>query len=131
VFTLHPTTRERLVSLGLYQVIEEHPNIVLHERFNFVDWINVCQNSEFVITDGGSNQEELYYIGVPAMLFRNETERDEGLGKNIVLTKFDEGVIDMFLENYPQLRDSKNLPAFSPSQTIIDSLLQLSSSTQN
>ncbi|MDF1521148.1 MAG: UDP-N-acetylglucosamine 2-epimerase [Brevefilum sp.] len=122
VFTLHPTTRERLIALEIYEELDQHPKIVLHERFGFVDWINVCQQSEFVITDGGSNQEELYFMGVPAMLFRNETERVEELGDTIVLTKFDKDIIKNFLENYPDLRKDKRLPDFSPSQMIIDTL---------
>jgi len=123
VFTLHPTTRERLIGLNLYQDLGSHPNIVLHDRFGFIDWINSCNGAEFVITDGGSNQEELFYLGVPAMLFRNETERPEELGENIVLTKFDKDVIEEFLNNYPQLRRVKNLPDFSPSQIIIETLV--------
>ena len=122
VFTLHPTTRERLIGLNLFQDLESHPNILLHERFGFIDWINICNGSEFVITDGGSNQEELYYLGVPAMLFRNETERPEELGENILLTKFDPKVIEEFLNNYPQRRRDKTLPGFSPSQMIIQAL---------
>jgi UDP-N-acetylglucosamine 2-epimerase (non-hydrolysing) len=122
VFTLHPTTRERLLGQNLYKDLDSHPNIVLHDRFGFVDWINICNGSEFVITDGGSNQEELYYLGVPAMLFRNETERPEELGENIILTKFDQNLIEEFLHNYPQLRRGKNLPDFSPSQMIIETL---------
>ena len=127
VFTLHPTTRERLIALNIYEDLNHHPNIMLHERFGFVDWINVCIASEFVITDGGSNQEELFYMGVPAMLFRNETERVEQLGDNIVLTKFDKGVIEKFLRDFPDLRKHKSLPDLSPSQMIIDSLAEISS----
>ena len=123
VFTLHPTTRERLRSKGLYSNLDENPNIILHERFDFVDWINVCNSAEFVITDGGSNQEELSYLGVPTMLFRHETERDEGLSDNIVLTKIDSGLIENFLSTYQNLRKEQALPDVSPSQIIIDSLI--------
>ena len=38
-----------------------------------------------VISDGGSNQEELSYLGVPTVLFRSRSERPDGLGANVVL----------------------------------------------
>ena len=99
VVTLHPTTRERLMALGLFNEVDAHPNITLHERFGFIDWINLCNQAQFVITDGGSNQEELSYLGVPTLLLRNETERREGLGRNVVISRFDRAVIREFLYN--------------------------------
>jgi len=124
IFTLHPTTRERLIKIGYYTLLEKHPNIILHDRFEFADWINVCRTAEFVITDGGSNQEELFYLGVPTMLFRMETERDEGLSDNVLLTKFDKEKINNFLCNYQKLRNENVLPDISPSQIIIDTLVE-------
>ena len=56
--------------------------------------------AEFIITDGGSNQEECFYLGKPCLLFRHATERQEGLGKNAVLSKFDISSIMDFIQNY-------------------------------
>lgn len=125
VFTLHPSTRERLRNLEIFDKLNYHPNIELYPRFSFSDWINICNSAEFVITDGGSNQEELYYLGIPTMLFRYETERNEGLCSNVILTKFDETTIESFLTNYQTLRKDLTLPDFSPSQTIIDTIMQI------
>lgn len=125
VFTLHPVTRERLLALGLLENLERHPNIILHERFGFVEWIKICSNANFVITDGGSNQEELSYLGVPTLLFRNETERQEGLGENIVLTKFNRGVINDFLKNIPQYKRNPLKIAAQPSKVIIKTICRL------
>jgi UDP-N-acetylglucosamine 2-epimerase (non-hydrolysing) len=125
VFTLHPTTRERLRSLGLLDGLRAHPNMTLHERFGFVDWINICSQAAFVITDGGSNQEELSYLGVPTLLFRTETERQEGLGRNVVISKFDPAVIRHFIENPANYRQRPVELTVSPSQAIIAALCQL------
>ncbi|MBN2016438.1 UDP-N-acetylglucosamine 2-epimerase [Candidatus Dojkabacteria bacterium] len=122
VFTLHPTTRERLKSLNLYKKLEKDKNIELHERFDFLDWIRVCNESEFVITDGGSNQEELSYLGVPTILFRTETERKEGLGENIVLSELKPGIINNFVENYKKYKRPFKTTKISPSQTVINYL---------
>lgn len=122
IFVLHPTTRERLKSLNVYDELDHHPNIILHERFNFVDWINICNKSEFVITDGGSNQEELSYLGVPTILFRQHSERSEGINLNIILTKFNKTIIKGFLRQYFLYRRDMRLLNTSPSQEIIDYL---------
>jgi UDP-N-acetylglucosamine 2-epimerase (non-hydrolysing) len=125
VVTLHPTTRERLRGLGLYDELNSHPNITLHERFGFVDWINVCSKAEFVITDGGSNQEELSYLGIPTLLFRNETERREGLGSNLVISKFDKAIIDQFIKNRNTYRMKPGELTAQPSQVIIQTIGKL------
>jgi UDP-N-acetylglucosamine 2-epimerase (non-hydrolysing) len=119
VITLHPVTRERLIALGLYNEMASNPNFTFHERFNFVDWINLCNKAKFVITDGGSNQEELSYLGVPTLLFRYETEREEGLKKNVVLSKFDKTIIKEFIENLDKYKERKFQGGGSPSKEII------------
>ena len=119
IFVLHPATRERLQSLRLLKELEANPNIMLHARFDFTDWINLCGKADFVITDGGSNQEELSYLGVPTLLFRRETERMEGLGENIVLSKFDHGLIERFMSHLHQYRRDPVLHSASPSEAII------------
>ena len=77
-----------------------------------------------VFSDGGSNQEELSYLGVPTVLFRDRTERPEGLGRNIILRdSIDEltgfvqsGEIDL-------LRWPRRLqPDVKPSETAVDAL---------
>jgi len=122
VITLHPTTRERLKSLDLYDTLNINKNIILHKRFDFLDWINICNKAEFIITDGGSNQEEFSYLGVPTLLFRTETERREGLGKNIVLSKLDKKIINNFIKNYNDYRKKMIKIKHSPSQIVIDFL---------
>jgi UDP-N-acetylglucosamine 2-epimerase (non-hydrolysing) len=120
VFTLHPTTRERLKKIGMYTSLKKHPNIILHKRFNFINWINVCKHAEFVITDGGSNQEELSYLGTPSILFRKETERKEGLDENIILSKFDNTKINNFIKNYKKYRRPPIYNTETPSQKILN-----------
>lgn len=125
IFTLHPTTRERLHALGIYEELNQFPKITLHERFGFIEWIKLCNKAEFVITDGGSNQEELSYLGVPTLLFRNETERREGLGKNVVISKFDKIVIKKFIENIAQYRIKAVSADTYPSGEIISIIREL------
>lgn len=124
IYVLHPSTRERLKSLNLFNLLNDHKNIALYERFNFLEWIAICNHAAFVITDGGSNQEELSYLGVPTLLFRNETERNEGLESNVVLSRFRKEIILGFLENPDKFRTPPTLNVNSPSATIINNIIK-------
>lgn len=119
VFVLHPPTRERIHTLGLFEELISNSNITFHTRFGFIDWVNLCSKARFVITDGGSNQEELSYLGVPTLLFRNETERQEGLGENVVISRFDREIINNFIDNPDRYRREPLINQASPSNQII------------
>ena len=125
VFVLHPTTRERIHSLGLEEELTSNSNIILHERFSFVEWIRLCARAKFVITDGGSNQEELSYLGVPTLLFRKETERHEGIGSNVVISNFDEKIITDFIEKLDLYRTNVLYDDANPSKKIISTIREL------
>jgi UDP-N-acetylglucosamine 2-epimerase (non-hydrolysing) len=125
VITLHPTTRERLIKLNLFDKLKKTKNIVLHKRFDFLDWINVCRKAEFVVSDGGSNQEEFAVLGIPALLFRTETERKDGLGRNIVLSMLDNEIISKFVNNYKKYKRGILKLKYTPCQMIIDYLKKL------
>lgn len=98
IFVLHPATEKQLDKYGLTNKIS--PNVKFSPRLDFFEFVKLFSKSEFVITDGGSNQEELSYIGKPTLILRNYTERNEGLNRNAVLSKFDHNVIDNFIHNY-------------------------------
>lgn len=120
VMILHPATKQKLISTDLYQVIESNKNIILLDRQDFFTFVAITAEAEFVITDGGSNQEEMSYIGKPTLLMRKETERIEGLNKNIVLSKFDEKVIMNFISDYEKFRTSPIKLKVSASEKITD-----------
>lgn len=99
VFILHHLTEVALVRLGLLDRLKAEPRIRLVKRMPYMDFMKVLGGAEYVVTDGGSNQEECYYLGKPCLILRNVTERTEGIGENAVLSKLDETTIDRFLEN--------------------------------
>ena len=51
-----------------------------------------------MITDGGSNQEELSYLGKPTLLMRRATERQEGLGGKCCFMRVRQDEIASFSE---------------------------------
>lgn len=100
IFVLHPATKKQLEKHSLYDNLNRSKNIELRPRMSYIEFINLLDSSEFVITDGGSNQEELSYLGKPTLLLRNATERKEGLDKNIQLIGLDKKAIIKFTKNY-------------------------------
>lgn len=122
-FILHPPTRAALHRERLYEKLAQAPRIELMPRMNFIDFQKLVAAAEFMITDGGSNQEESSYIGIPCLLFRSETERSEGLGHNVVLSAFDPKVIDDFVANYQRHRCKTTKTLTSPSQIIVDEVV--------
>jgi len=49
------------------------------------DFIRLAAGAACVLTDGGSNQEELAALGIPTIVMRARTERPDGLGENAVM----------------------------------------------
>lgn len=127
VFILHPPTREVLKKnhMKLYKRLQNNKKILLKERYSYFEFIKLLNGSEFVITDGGSNQEELSYLGKPALLFREVTERIEGLGENVVISSFDTETVMEFLKKYKEKQTSFKKVNESPSQVIVNYLKTL------
>jgi UDP-N-acetylglucosamine 2-epimerase (non-hydrolysing) len=122
-FILHPPTRVSLKKKGLYDRLEENPRCILLPRQTFFEFNSLLGKAEFLITDGGSNQEECFYLGTPCLLFRSETERSEGVGENVVISNFDPAIIKTFLANYSSYRRRPIPTIFSPSRFIVDQLV--------
>lgn len=98
-FVLHPATRNRLRSEGLIEGLSTVPNLVLSPRMGYREFLGLASRAACVLTDGGSNQEELALLGVPTIVMRQHTERLDGLGENAMM-EADVGkpVVDFLLD---------------------------------
>ncbi len=119
LFILHKPTEIKLRKFGCYERLAANPNIELRNRLDYFRFIKLIMEAEFVVSDGGSNQEECYYLGKPVLLLRKATERTEGLGKNCVLSRYDDTIIDNFIGNLDAYRFDMIQPESSPSGLII------------
>jgi UDP-N-acetylglucosamine 2-epimerase (non-hydrolysing) len=113
-FVLHPATRKRLVALKLLQRLEAQPNIQVLPRLGYGAFLRLAAGAACVLTDGGSNQEELAALGVPTIVMRNETERSDGLGVNIRM----EGDVPGMLAQY--LSSGRYQELISPAAVVSD-----------
>jgi len=124
-FVLHPATRKKLAEFGLMEILERHPSIKLLPRMGYADFVQLMRAARFVITDGGGNQEELSYLGIPTLLMRKATERKEGLGTTATLCNYDRPTLEAFLAGLPAMADRKTAgqgAGQSPSAIIVDHL---------
>jgi UDP-N-acetylglucosamine 2-epimerase len=87
----------------------------------FVSWLRAAP---FVITDGGSIQEECALLGVPTLVWRARSERPDGIGANVVLARDDAAVVDAFVADPERFRVVPAALTSRPSERILDVLLE-------
>ncbi len=121
-FVMHPQTQHKLSKEPLLREKLRSAGIVLEPRMTFTQFIRLLAQAEYVVSDGGSNQEECHYLGVPCLLLRDTTERTEGLHSNCVLSRFDTELVDEFIADPNRWRRQPATPSWSPSGLILDSL---------
>jgi len=73
VFPVHPRTRTALTAAGL----EPRANVTLVEPAGYLDMIRLQQGARAILTDSGGMQKEAYWLRVPCVTMRDETEWDE------------------------------------------------------
>jgi UDP-N-acetylglucosamine 2-epimerase (non-hydrolysing) len=122
-FVLHPATREKLRSSKWQAQLDAEPRIELMSRMDYPDFVRLLIGSRFLMTDGGSNQEEAAMLGLPTLLLRRATERGDGIGGNVVLSGLDATLIRRFVEEHREDRwPVALLDAHSPSSKLVDVL---------
>lgn len=124
VIILHIPTKVTFDNLGILSRLEENDNILLVPRMDYFDFMKLLDYSQFVITDGGSNQEELHYMGKPCLIMRKTTERNEGIGQNAVMYQGDVKNISRFYESYKDKKLSPTVAENSPSNMIYQELVR-------
>jgi UDP-GlcNAc3NAcA epimerase len=73
VLPLHPRTRTKLNNLR----ISAGKNIRIIDPVGYIDMLQLLQSSAAALTDSGGLQKEAYYVGVPCVTLRAETEWTE------------------------------------------------------
>lgn len=126
-FILHPATRGRLQKEGLMQTLEANPNINLSARMGYRAFIRLAAGAACVLTDGGSNQEELAFLGVPTIIMRAHTERPDGLQANAVMEEQMAVGVEQFLNEKRYLglrRPATVIEGDTPSTRMVKALIR-------
>ncbi|SPT75495.1 UDP-N-acetylglucosamine 2-epimerase [Arcanobacterium haemolyticum] len=97
-------------------------DVMMIEKLPYAKFLAVLAKASLVVTDSGGLQEECAALGKPCAVHRAYTERHQGIGENIVLTKMDMKVLDQFLNNWESYHRNVDLDGMNPSQIIVQEL---------
>jgi UDP-GlcNAc3NAcA epimerase len=70
IFPVHPRTRKAIQQLGAQLPADVH----LIDPVGYLEMIALTQGARLVLTDSGGLQKEAYWLGVPCVTLRDETE---------------------------------------------------------
>lgn len=87
VIPLHPRTMHSLKRMQLLKQLIDAPNIQLAEPLGYLDFLQLMDESDLIITDSGGLQEEAVTLGKPCVTLRTNTERPESvkIGANFLV----------------------------------------------
>ena len=106
----------------MMESLKKQPNIELRPRYSYFEFVKLVKHSDLVITDGGSNQEECYYIGKPCIIMRSTSERQEGIGHNAVICNYEYEIAARVLKDLKRYEQAPERKEISPSAIIVDAL---------
>lgn len=117
VLVAHEITKKMISEMDI-----DSKKVIQIERKPYEEFMRILDNAEFVATDGGSNQEELYYMGKPTLILRKVTERIEGLDENGILVGEDIRRIKKFTREYKKYKRKSIRKRHKPSNIIVNAL---------
>jgi UDP-N-acetylglucosamine 2-epimerase (non-hydrolysing) len=119
VLVVDNLTKRKLIDFKILESIL-NSNIEIREKMIYPDFIQKVLNCDFIITDSGGLQEEAAVLGIPCLIYRKATERNDGLGVNAVLSNWDNSITLKFVEEYMQYRKSYVETNVSPTDIIFE-----------
>jgi UDP-N-acetylglucosamine 2-epimerase len=70
IFPVHPRTKKIIKKLGF----KFYPHVIPCEPLGYIDMIALEMSARMILTDSGGIQKEAYWLGVPCITLRDETE---------------------------------------------------------
>lgn len=120
VFTEHSTTSEKIDAYNFHHYLDKEGLVVIPKQPYF-DFMEIVRRAEYIVTDGGGLQEDAFFMGIPAIIHRKTTERQDGLGYNAELSLLDTKKVAHFLKNHKNKSAFKrSIESVSPSQIVVD-----------
>ncbi len=142
--TLISEERKRAVKRTMLRASELHPLVVVsHEqtqawvetepqfradlekngarwlgRQPFIRFVHWLARARFIVADSAGNQNECEHLGIPCLLLRHRTEAPLLENGSVVLSRFENDVIEQFLTNPDSLRRERQKVADKPSDII-------------
>jgi UDP-GlcNAc3NAcA epimerase len=92
IFPVHPRARKIICEMG----IRPEPHVRLIDPVGYLDMVTLVGSARLVLTDSGGLQKEAYWLGVPCVTLRNETEWVETVqaGWNVLVGCHSDNILD-------------------------------------
>lgn len=71
IFPVHPRTRKAIGNSGFKSQV---PALRLLDPLGYLDMVRLMSSARMILTDSGGIQKEAYWLGVPCVTLRDETE---------------------------------------------------------
>ncbi|HLF19235.1 MAG TPA: UDP-N-acetylglucosamine 2-epimerase, partial [Bacteroidota bacterium] len=75
VFPVHPRTKKMIQEHGVETNKKMSGNMKLLDPLGYLEFLDLMQQAQLVLTDSGGIQEETTYLGIPCLTLRKNTER--------------------------------------------------------
>lgn len=137
LFVMHGPTEKKIKRLkrGILDIVESDDSLFSKpDKLSSVTYLplqdystfmELIKNAEFIVTDGGSIQEECSYLGKPCLIMRKRIERTDGIGENALLCSFDMNLVDQFIGDYGTFRREAVSLKVGPSERLIEEILKI------
>lgn len=103
VFPVHPRTRKKI--RGDSSLRAHCSGFSLLDPVPYLDMLRLEQHAQFILTDSGGVQKEAFWLNVPCLTVRNETEWVETLeARANVLVGYDRGKALRAVDHLPRAR---------------------------
>ena len=102
---VYPVHLNPNVSNVVYEKLNNIKNIFLIKPLDYIEFIYLMKNSYIILTDSGGIQEEAPSFGIPVLVLRETTERQEAINAGTVKLVGTE--VDSIINNFQILIDNK------------------------
>lgn len=92
IFPMHPRTKKQYQNIN----IKFNSNVIIESPMSYSNFLHTLYDSKILLTDSGGAQKEAYWMGVPCVTLREETEWVDTIsnGWNILYQDYCAGWID-------------------------------------
>jgi len=76
---VYPVHLNPNIQAPVYEALSDVPNIILLPPLDYLPLVHLMKHAKLILTDSGGIQEEAPSFGIPTLVLRERTERQEGV----------------------------------------------------
>ena len=127
IWPMHTNTRYELEKKGYWKKIDQWQRdgkLTVIYFLDYIDFMHLVKQSEFIASDGGGLQQETYVLNRPMLVLRKHIENKMLDSKTAYLSKLDLPRVRYFLKHFKKFINP-HPPTSSPATFIVDVIEKL------